>query len=448
MKTTAPGHVTSGVQVGKPLLAIRWIFPESAATVSPIGHGVTSIGRDVTCEIALESDQLSRRHAEVERRGSGLFIRDLGSRNGVYVHGVRVNAAPVGLGEIVRVADVLGVVVEVPADALGAGFTTILPGYFAGPTLTSQLGPLRKAAKSDLPVVVQGETGVGKEGLARAVHVWSERTGPFIAVNCAALPESLAEGELFGYRKGAFTGADRASPGHFRAANGGTLFLDEVLELPASIQPKLLRVLEQREVVPIGESTPVPVNVRVVVAAQAPLREAVDEGRLRADMFARLDGLTIEIPSLRERIGEVPFLLAQILSARAGSLLRPPPFDVGLAEQLCFYDWPFNVRELDLLARQLLALHGEEPILRRSHLPARFRAPAQQGPSTRPQSEAPAPPPADGPDLETALAVLRAHHGNIARTAAALRISRQRLYRIMDDSDGAVNISEMRKLSS
>ena len=442
-KTTVPGNATGDGSASGNVLAIRWIFPESLARLSPINRGLTSIGRDSSCDICLDSEQMSRRHAEIERAGSELLIRDCGSRNGIFVQGVRVSAAPLVCGNVVRIADVLGVLVEVPTSAFAGGFTTVLPGYFAGPVLMRHLGPVRKAATSDLPIVVQGETGTGKEGLARAVHVWSGRAGQFIAVNCAALPEAMAEGELFGYRRGAFTGAERANPGHFRAAHGGTLFLDEVLDLPAPMQPKLLRALEQREVVPLGESTPTSVDVRVVVAAQGPLREAVEEGRLRADLFARLDGLTIELPPLRRRVEEIPFLFARILGTRAKGQM-PPAIDVGLAEQLCLYDWPFNVRELDLLARQLLALHGEEPLLRRAHMPERFRAAPDRTVPTRSGSVDQAAAAIGGPDLDLALTVLRAHQGNVARAAAALRISRQKLYRLMDEADG-VNIGEMRK---
>ena len=138
-------------------------------------------------------------------------------------------------------------------------------------------------------------------GRSRAIHAWSGRPGPFVAVNCAALPETLAEAELFGYRRGAFTGADKASAGYFRSAEGGTLLLDEVSDLPLPLQAKLLRVLEQREVHPLGETRPVPIDVRIVVAGQVPLLEAARAGRFRADLVGRLDGLTVRLPPLRDR---------------------------------------------------------------------------------------------------------------------------------------------------
>jgi len=440
MKTTAPGNATVAGKGSGERLALRWVFPDHLADLSPIDKGVATIGRESSCTISLDDDQISRRHAEIQRESGTLLIRDCESRNGVFVQGVRVSAAPLVIGSVVRVGDVLGVVVGVPDnDVPGSGFEEVLPGYFAGPVLSRRLGAVRKAALSDLPIVVQGETGTGKEGLARAVHAWSGRAGAFVAVNCAALPEALAEGELFGYRRGAFTGAERSSAGHFRAAHGGTLFLDEVLELPATLQSKLLRVLEQREVVPLGESTAVAVDIRIVVAAQEPLREAVKEGRMRGDLFARLDGMTVELPPLRQRLEEIPFLFGRILTTRCKDR-KPPRVDVGLIEQLCLYDWPFNVRELDLLARQLLALHGDEPVLRRSHLPDRFRRNSAAPPNTSPSPDKQSP---EGPDQDLILAVLRANKGNVVRSAAALRISRQKLYRLMDAVDG-VELDTMR----
>src|SRR5262249_1342842 len=142
------------------------------------------------------------------------------------------------------------------------------PGLYGGAALQAALDPAQRAAPSDLPVVIEGETGTGKEVVTRSVHAWSGRPGPLVAVNCASLPEGLAEGELFGYRRGAFPGADRSSPGFFRSADGGTLMLDEVSDLPLSLQAKLLRALEERKVQPLGEARPVPVDVRIVVASQ------------------------------------------------------------------------------------------------------------------------------------------------------------------------------------
>jgi transcriptional regulator with PAS, ATPase and Fis domain len=301
----------------------------------------------------------------------------------------------------------------------------------------------KKAASSELPTVILGETGTGKEGLAHAMHEWSGRKGPFVAVNCAALVPTLAEAELFGYRKGAFTGADRGSPGFFRAAQGGTLLLDEVTDLPEPIQAKFLRALEQHEIAPLGESVPVRIDVRVLAATQIPLAQVVSERRFRADLCARLDGLTIRLPPLRERKQEIAYLFSHLLSLHSGG--RPPEVEARLVEQLCLHDWPFNVRELDLLARRLLVLHGHEEVLRRSHLPEHIlNHPAAGEPVPAPVASvgsgavavAPNSPESHRARRERELSrlteALRAHKGSVARAAAAVGISRQRAYRLME----------------
>jgi transcriptional regulator of acetoin/glycerol metabolism len=357
-------------------LAVLWVYPELAGRVTFLPAGSLVLGRDFGADVRLPGEETSRQHAEIVKEGAMVFIRDLGSTNGVYVGGRRVEQAPLDEGSVVRIGDWIGVVARVGAAEGQEGapvFDEVLPGYFAGPKTRGAMEPLRTVAPSDLPVIVQGETGTGKEGVARAAHAWSGRPGPFVAVNCAAVPETLAEGELFGYRKGAFTGADRASPGHFQAAHRGTLFLDEVADLPAAIQPKLLRALEQHEVMPLGEARAVPVDVRVVVATQAPLQDAVAAKRFRADLFARLNGLTVRLPPLRSRLEEVPSLFARLLAAHATG--TAPAMDAGFVERLCCYRWPLNVRELALLARKLLALHGREGVLKRSHIPELAEAP-------------------------------------------------------------------------
>ena len=311
------------------------------------------------------------------------------------------------------------------------------------------LAPLQRAATSDLPIVLEGETGTGKEMAAGALHRWSGRTGPLVAVNCAALPEGLAESELFGHRRGAFTGADRASPGFFRSAEGGTLLLDEVSDLPLPLQAKLLRVLEQREVQPLGETRPVPINVRVVVAGQHSLMESARAGRFRPDLLARLDGLTVRLPPLRERREDVVPLFARLLADLSHG--RAPAFDSEVAERLSLYDWPFNVREVVLLVRRLLTLHGNESTLTAEHLPARIGEAASANDAAAraatPGAGAAASPPATSAargepvELPALIGALRTAGGNVARAAAMLGISRQRAYRLME---GQVDLDTIR----
>jgi DNA-binding NtrC family response regulator len=367
-KTTLRRNSTQslGDRDGQPFVV--WVYPELPGRLTPLPVGRTVLGRDFASDIRLPGDETSRQHAEIVRESAMVVLRDLDSTNGVYVDGRRVSRAPLVPGSVIRIGDWLGVVVRLDGGARpGPAFTKLGPGYFGGPQTLAAVEPLQRAAATDLAVIVEGETGTGKEGVARAAHEWSGRTGPFVAVNCAALPEALAEGELFGYRKGSFTGADRSNDGYFRAAHGGTLFLDEIADLSPSVQPKLLRVLEQREVTPLGETRAVPVDVRVVVATQTPLESAVREKRFRADLLARLDGLRVRLLPLRSRVEEVPYLFTRLLGASLGG--RPAPaLDAAFVERLCCYDWPLNVRELANLARRLVALHGKERALKRSHL--------------------------------------------------------------------------------
>lgn len=210
-----------------------------------------------------------------------------------------------------------------------------------------------RVAPSDANVLVFGETGTGKELLARAVHRRSGRTGRFVAVNCSSLPEALIESELFGYERGSFTGAARAHEGIFRSADGGTVFLDEIGDMPLSAQQSLLRVLETRSVRPVGSTEEIEVDVRIVAATHVNLEEAVYEGRFREDLFYRLDVIRLEIPPLRDRPEDVLFLFAHFARKFAKQYgVEPPKADPKALEQLTAYAWPGNVRELENFAER------------------------------------------------------------------------------------------------
>ena len=427
-QTTVPAASGSRSAKSARGLCVRWVYPSvdrpPTPLTGPAGRQL-SLGRGDDCDVCLPGAEISRRHAELGRDGPLWVLTDLKSRNGVYVRGERADRAVIGAGDLIRLGEWIGLVREEDTAEPG-GFGTLDGKLYAGPTLTAAIAPALKAATSDLPIVLVGETGAGKEVVARAIHARSGRTGEFVGVNSAALPEALAEAELFGHRKGAFTGAVTAGTGYFRAAHQGTLLLDEIADLPATLQPKLLRALELREVVPVGETSPVKVDLRVIAAAQVPLQAAVKERRFRADLCARLEGLTVRVPPLRERAEEIPFLFGHFLSDAAGG--KPPPVEPALIERLCLYDWPFNVRELALLARRLLAVHGDEPLLKASHLPERIagkaEAPAPSGRSKRAEAR-------DDEHLTAFVAALRDHEGNVAQAARAVGISRQRAYRLM-----------------
>ncbi|MBI4703111.1 MAG: sigma 54-interacting transcriptional regulator [Deltaproteobacteria bacterium] len=451
VQSTAPERITEDAQSGGAGIAVRWIFPDPTGPLLLLTDSAVVLGRDGDCDVVLGGSEVSRRHAEIRRDGPIFIVRDLGSTNGVFLNGRRISEAPLSLGDLVRLGDCIGLVVRgARAEDGGKCFGSPATGLLVGPVLGPLLEPVRRAAPSDLPIVLEGETGTGKELVARAIHEWSERPGPLVAVNCAALPESLAEAELFGYRKGAFTGADRPSEGYFRAAHRGTLLLDEVIDLPLSLQAKLLRALAQGEVAPLGEARAVRVDVRVVATSQEPIDRAVAAERFRADLYARLGGLTVRLPPVRERIVEVPYLLTRMLAERSGG--RPPQVAARLVERLCLHDMPFNVRELDMLVRRLLVEHGHEAVLRYSHLPRRLREPARapggrDGSPLAPAAGRPAPP--AGPraahepepvraerDFTALVGALRVHRGVLARAAAAVGISRQRAYRLLKAHGG------------
>jgi transcriptional regulator with PAS, ATPase and Fis domain len=438
-QTTMPSQETASGVSGRSVLAIRWGFPGTRGTLSLLNDERVLLGRDDDCRVKLPGKETSRHHAEICWKKPLHILRDLDSRNGVFLDGAQIREAPLSPGQILRLGEWIGVVVAVSPDATEPEpvFDVLVGNLAGGPVLRPILEQAGLAAPSSLPTVILGETGTGKEGLSRAMHTWSGRMGPFVAVNCATLVPTLAEAELFGYRRGAFTGAERASAGHFRAAAGGTLLLDEIADLPEAVQAKLLRALEQKEILPLSESVPVPVDVRVLAATQIPLAQLVAERRFRADLCARLDGLTIRLPPLRERKQEIPYLFQHLLHLHSGG--RPPEVEPRLVEQLCLHDWPFNVRELDLLVRRLLVLHGHEPLLRRSSLPEHIRD-RQAGAARTSTGSLPAPHTAEAHrarrdrELAQLNEALRVHNGSVARAAAAVGISRQRAYRLMEAS--------------
>lgn len=406
-------------------LALAWVWP--SCHLQPLEGARIAIGRDDGAGIRIDAAGVSRQHAELHRQGPIYAIRDLGSTNGTWLHGRSVEHAPVAPGQVLRIGDWVGVF-TLRADT-SAEFAEHAPGVFGGPEVAELLAPIKRAAPSNLPVLLIGDTGTGKERFARAVHHFSGRTGPFMAVNCAALPEQLAEAELFGYRRGAFTGAERASLGYFRSAHQGTLFLDEMPELSPALQAKILRVVEDGQVVGLGESAPVSVDVRLVSASQKPLAQLVGAGRLRQDLAARLSGLQIRIPSLSARRADIAPLFAQFLRYQTGG--RAPAVESRLVELLCVHDWPQNVRELELLTRTLLAVHGHEPVLRRQHLPPDLLAPFGQ----QDTQERPSQPPRDRRqyDLERLKQELASNGGNVKAAAESLGISRQRVYRLLEN---------------
>jgi transcriptional regulator with GAF, ATPase, and Fis domain len=292
------------------------------------------------------------------------------------------------------------------------------------PALGERYAQLARVAPTRIPVLLTGETGTGKEVVASALHRLSGRTGSFVAVNCGALARNLVESELFGYKKGAFSGALEDRPGLVRSADGGTLFLDEFAELPPEARTTLLRVLQESEVLPVGGTRALPVDLRLVVATHRNLDAMVAAGEFRADLLARVGGYRLPLPALRDRREDLGSLIGDLLRRnaprRTGVSLTP-----DAARALLSYDWPLNVRELDKALNTALALSGEGPI-ELAHLPEavqRGPAPAAVAAPVAPLS------PKEQAQKEQLVEALRANKGNVTATANALGEHRTQVHR-------------------
>jgi two-component system response regulator PilR (NtrC family)/two-component system response regulator HydG len=307
-----------------------------------------------------------------------------------------------------------------------------VPGFLgtSGPT-RALLEMVGKVARSPLPVLITGETGTGKELVARGIHSLSGRD-PFLAVNCAALPDHLLESELFGHERGSFTGADRAKPGLFEAAHGGTLLLDEVAELPAPLQPKLLRALEDGEIRRVGSTRPTRVDVRLLAATNRDLDEEIAAGRFRQDLFWRLNGLALHIPPLRERPADVAVLVEHFLERFAESAGRRTPqrFSPEAVALLASYPWPGNARELRSAVERAATL-AEGDVLPVESLPERVR----HGGLLRTTVAEAAVRQLSMAEVERAyiLEILRVTGGNRSRAAEILGLDRKTLYRKLQE---------------
>ena len=320
-------------------------------TVFASGHAVHQpyrvdrarrIGRDAAMDIVIDDSKVSRMHAEVGPTHGGVAFTDAGSRNGTYVGGRRLGPerTTVPFGTVVRIGRALLLVVRDvrPFEVSESGGGD--PTFVGGPSLDPVRRAIANFGRGRIPVLVRGETGTGKEVVARALHAASGREGPFVAVNCAALPLELVESELFGHRKGAFSGSDQARRGLFRAAEGGTLLLDEIGDLSLDAQAKLLRVLETGEIRAVGEDVSKPVDVRVVAATNRDLGAMMAIDRFREDLFHRIATVQIELPALRERLEDIPLLTMHFLSESGLSA------SVFAMERLMAQRWTGNVREL------------------------------------------------------------------------------------------------------
>lgn len=326
------------------------------------GHAVAldrcmRVGTHTDAELRVVDETVSRIHVELTPRSDGVRVRDLGSRNGTYLSGARVNDVILEVeGTLTIGMTRLRVCVE-DGDIEQPDEVSRFGGVLGGsPPMRSLLGLLRRVAQSDATVLLQGETGTGKEVLAHAVHSGSSRAdGPFVVIDCSGIPAELSESELFGHVKGAFTGAQTSRRGAFVDADGGTVFLDEIGELPLDLQPRLLRVLETGAVRAVGSDVTRTVDVRVVAATHRNLHKEVEEGRFRQDLFFRLSVITLTVPPLRERLEDLPLLVSHFADAvRVADTSFGPNFMAALRR----HTWRGNVRELRNVVERALLLHG------------------------------------------------------------------------------------------
>jgi len=391
-----------------------------------------ALGAHRSNDLVVDDAAASRFHCRIHVEAEGFRLVDDGSRNGTRVNGVHVTDAWLEHGAAIRIGET-DVVFELdegsyevplhPDDRLGSlvGRSVAMRRVFA---------LLERAARSEVTVLLLGETGTGKEACAEALHASSDRAdGPFVVVDAGALPPTLLESELFGHEKGAFTGATHQRIGAFEAAQGGTVFLDEIGELPPDLQPKLLRVLERKTIRRVGATAQIPVDVRIVAATHRNLREAVNEGSFRADLYYRLAVLPIEVPALRERPEDLDVLVPHLLDSLGATkderarLERP-----GFVAQLRRGRWPGNVRELRNHLERCLVL--ETPLeLPGAPAPdtggASFPVDAK---STYQEARRRA---LDLFEKHYLEALLEEHDGNVAAAARAAEMNRPYLYRLL-----------------
>lgn len=412
------------------------------ARIALFGIDVVLIGRGTNREavrsgagelrLRLPSGTVSKEHARIVRRDDEWILEDLDSRNGSCINGQRVTKSVVRDGDWIEVGNVvlryradLPALPECSTDLDGVPDVGEIRGYSSLlPTIESSFRSLARVSQSPITTLLIGETGTGKEILARGMHVFSTRPGPFVAVNCGALTSSLLESHLFGHVQGSFTGALRDEPGLIRSADGGTLFLDEVGDLPLPAQAALLRVLQEYEVLPVGGTRPTKVDVRVIAATNKPLETLCLQGEFRADLLARLSGYQLVLTPLRERMEDFGVLMGDLLRRANAGNAKTMRLHLHVVRRLLAHTWPQNVRELDNMLSVALAL-AERGVMEVSHLPDAI---AKSTPKSLPDSDSPA----DPDDLRLQIVqLLEQHRGNVTLVARAMGKSRMQLHRWM-----------------
>ncbi|MBL8954782.1 MAG: sigma 54-dependent Fis family transcriptional regulator [Myxococcaceae bacterium] len=377
------------------------------------------IGSDPACDLHLEDGAVSRRHCSVQLDEAGVRVKDLGSKNGTRLGDARIIEAVWEPGQTLTVGATkltleLG---KQPTEVPLAPTNHFGPVYGASVSMRALFAALERAAKADTTVLITGETGTGKDLVARALHeASSRREEPFVVCDCSALSAGVVEAELFGHTRGAFSGAGEAREGLFQAAHRGTLFLDEVGELPADLQPKLLRALESKKVRPLGSTSEVNVDVRVLAATHRDLHGAVKKKTFREDLFFRLAVIEVRVPALRERREDLPLLVEQLLAQRTPKLALTD-LPANALKLLSAYAWPGNVRELRNVVERLVVTKrledlGQGPMALKGWHEARAEALSKF-------------------ELDYVQRALLQANGNLAAAARALGVSRQLVHQLV-----------------
>ncbi|MDP1826913.1 MAG: sigma 54-interacting transcriptional regulator [Archangium sp.] len=369
---------------------------------------------------------MSSQHARLSRVMRAWVLEDTKSKNGVRRNSELVQQAELVDGDVIELGRTFFVfragqplAPDVESEALHPG----APGLATlSPSLGAHFDELVKLAKSSVNIALCGPSGSGKEVVAKALHALSARPGPFVAVNCGALPDELVESELFGHRKGAFSGALEDRAGLIRTAHGGTLLLDEVGDLPLDAQPSLLRVLQERAVMPVGGSKPLPVDLRVISATHRKLEQLSERGLFRDDLRARLTGYRADLPPLVARREDLGLLITALIQRLAPQRMFSVQLGISAARALFAYDWPLNVRELEKALETALVL-SDSGVIELAHLPPELREPA---PVRRREQPAEEQDEARKAELE---ALLRQHAGNVSAVARSMGKARMQIQR-------------------
>jgi len=414
----------------RPGVIVAFSGTVAMSMVLPIGEEPLVIGRAEQDDSVLPDERLSRNHCSIFVSPAGWAVKDLGSRNGTFVDGEPVNGELVAAApRVIRAANTIVLPVR---DVATFRAVTTQDGVVVGRKMHDALAAIDRAAAGET-LLVTGESGTGKELAARRFHERGPNArGPFVAVNCATIPEGLAERLLFGAKKGAYSGATADVIGHVRAADGGVLFLDEAAELDLQVQAKLLRVLETREVLALGTTLPTTVAMRVCVATNVQLRRAVADGRFRADLYHRIAPPEVSLAPLRDRLDEIPHhIVAEVTAAAQGQALAP---QAKLVEACMLKTWPGNVRELRRHVRDAAsrALAEKADRVRLEHLASSAGVSIAPPSSRRAVGDVgvrPYVPRAQQLTREAVERALHEHAGNVSRAARSLGMQRTQLYR-------------------